>query len=472
MTNQLTPCLPKNFHELKKGDVFAAAMRNAGGSIVDLPLLLVAENDYSPYSGLTAYVVNGAWELEFDAKGSSTAPTVDVWNAEHKRESRRLDHLIGYTVVFTGPWPSRIANGVRNYEDGPSSTAIYNEALDFAKLVMSGLTEDIASGIPETVARDRRIADIMANSPTAEYFIPPHPTPEHPEASMAVYEFGDGTVVRIPCLWADNGEILEGEDIATRVFASGEFRVCDFGVADEYVYRLADPAVRKELRFLEQTGTVYTNPVRPASEAMTPTKPGIEVAQGLATWISSVATDDQLDAPVPALGGRSGRELLKVLQTPAAEAAGLTPDSERLNFLHQKLEHDGYGYWLPDLCVRQGGNADTPLSAGEFRRALDLLCARAEVGSPADYADRWELGFRRIVAALAGNKTEFEIDDIVKQVIGMAERLSLANSAAVDDYDARAELGCEVKLPAEVVQAVALATEPDTPAPARRPNRP
>lgn len=49
---------------------------------------------------------------------------------------------------------------------------------------------------------------------------------------------------------------------------------------------------------------------------------------------------------------------------------------------------------------------------------------------------RWELGFRKIVAAIQGNKSNFTIDDVVTKVIHMAAQLGNLNAIAVIEFEA------------------------------------
>lgn len=48
-------------------------------------------------------------------------------------------------------------------------------------------------------------------------------------------------------------------------------------------------------------------------------------------------------------------------------------DAARLGRLHQSLEDDGYGYWLPEKCVKPDQQSDEPPTMDEFRTFVDAL---------------------------------------------------------------------------------------------------
>jgi hypothetical protein len=91
---------------------------------------------------------------------------------------------------------------------------------------------------------------------------PLHPERDHPFASIAVFEFNDGTVLRFPVLWNDQGEFVGPEDLENKVIFNPELdsKIWNIGFADEYVYRVADPSIRREIFFEDAAGIYVTKP--------------------------------------------------------------------------------------------------------------------------------------------------------------------------------------------------------------------
>jgi hypothetical protein len=264
----LAPCYPKPFNEIRKGDVFAAALREADGSIRSLPLLLVAESNYTPSKGIQAHVINGNWHLNFSPDGASKAPVAYVprLGDPGKMENRRLGHLAGYEIVFTGPWPEWFKGTLKGGAEAIDAVP-YDQLLTYARSVMTTLAKDIAAGqAPATLeALKARVEEAAGSSPA-------HPDPEHPHASIAVFEFKDGTELRIPVLWGDDGQFDDPEGLAAQVICNPELdsKLWNVGIQDEYVYRIANPEIRKEIRFEEQAGAYFTRPVKAPKSRMKP----------------------------------------------------------------------------------------------------------------------------------------------------------------------------------------------------------
>ncbi len=55
-------------------------------------------------------------------------------------------------------------------------------------------------------------------------------------------------------------------------------------------------------------------------------------------------------------------------------------DADRLRTIYARLQWDGYGYWLPDMCVKVSGSfeeGDEPIppTFDEFCKVLDSLAS-------------------------------------------------------------------------------------------------
>ena len=70
---------------------------------------------------------------------------------------------------------------------------------------------------------------------------------------------------------------------------------------------------------------------------------------------------------------------IEALRAELAKPEPRFTDAERLEYLHSNLDWDGYGYWLPEICVKEkdGSFTDEP-TLEEFRQFLDERRVRGE----------------------------------------------------------------------------------------------
>jgi hypothetical protein len=86
--------------------------------------------------------------------------------------------------------------------------------------------------------------------------------------ATAHFEWADGTKVRIPCNWNDDGSIAEGTGIAQRIYLSDEFaKAWDSDPARFVVISDADPRIAREILFDAARGAIHTLPLKGRSRS-------------------------------------------------------------------------------------------------------------------------------------------------------------------------------------------------------------
>lgn len=68
---------------------------------------------------------------------------------------------------------------------------------------------------------------------------------------------------------------------------------------------------------------------------------------------------------VPALLDKAADEIERL----SAQVAQYREDAERLQWLHDNHHHDGYGSWLPDICIAEGMEREPTID--DTRAAID-----------------------------------------------------------------------------------------------------
>lgn len=77
--------------------------------------------------------------------------------------------------------------------------------------------------------------------------------------ATAHFEWSDGTQVRIPCHWNEDGSIAEGSGIAQRIYLSDEFAAAWESDPVRFVVTCDDdPRIEREILFDPALGSVHT----------------------------------------------------------------------------------------------------------------------------------------------------------------------------------------------------------------------
>ena len=81
--------------------------------------------------------------------------------------------------------------------------------------------------------------------------------------ATAYFEWSDGTSVRFPCNWNDDGSIAEGSVIAHRIYLSDEFAKAWESDPLRFVVRADDdPRQAREIEFDHARATIHTLPLK------------------------------------------------------------------------------------------------------------------------------------------------------------------------------------------------------------------
>jgi hypothetical protein len=81
--------------------------------------------------------------------------------------------------------------------------------------------------------------------------------------ASAHFEWSDGTKVRIPCNWNEDGSVAEGSGIAQRIYLSDEFaKAWESDPVRFVVISDDDPRIEREILFDPALGAIHTQPLK------------------------------------------------------------------------------------------------------------------------------------------------------------------------------------------------------------------
>jgi len=107
------------------------------------------------------------------------------------------------------------------------------------------------------------------------------------------------------------------------------------------------------------------------------------IAFGLATEVADAGYENDLlwfdgdmAKPFRAIESVVAAPLLEQIDELESQLAAVAKDAERFIHIATNLDHDGFGAWLPELCIVE--RVESSASVDEVRQAIDAAIARTK----------------------------------------------------------------------------------------------